>query len=549
MGESFILILNSSQSQSSVKTGAVALLTFALTPTVQENTLEFDHCVAMNFHLPRPAGVGGKAFQRCAFLLLCLVMNGVSARAEEDLAMVASNYPAIFLVTKPRPEVTNGLGCWMWDKATLNKQTVRFWHRFEVPKTNPVTGAELRIAADNAFKVWLDGQELGSGSDWRTLSIYHLAGTLNPGAHILAVEGFNDNDQAGIILGLRLKMANGQEQQIRSDRTWRVVPNTDRSWETALRPAENWPYASFASNFGRIPWWTVPVSVLHIPGKLPNPIPVWQGRVFQEALFVGCSVFVIICLYLSIQLLSQSKAHHLVQAERDRIARDIHDDLGSTVTKLLLTGEVAQIKAGANPDADAPLSQMCDGARNILATIDEVVWIVNSQHDSLDDFGIYVCKYAQHFLESTGVRFRFDVAAELPAQPLSQLRRRNLFLAIKEALNNAAKHSQATELTVRIELAGARLNVAVADNGRGFDSAHASQKRNGLTNMKQRMAEIGGDCEVASRRGEGCRVSFRVPVKQRSFFKRVFRMPPQNDFASGVPFDDRLDPVLVSKAE
>ena len=472
-------------------------------------------------------------------------MNLLSAPADEDSTVVASNYPAIFLVTAPLPEVTNGLGYWMWDKVTLNKQTVRFWHRFDIPKTNLVVRAELRIAADNAFKVWLDGQELGSGSDWRTLSIYHLEGTLKPGAHTLAVEGFNDNDQAGIILGLRLEMADGEEMLIRSDKSWRVVPNWDHGWETTLRPTEDWPNASFASNFGRIPWWTVPVSVLHVRGTLPNPIPVWQSRGFQAALFAGCSVFVIICLYLLIQLVSQSKAHHLVQAERDRIARDIHDDLGSEVTKLLLTGEVAQINSGAV----APLSQMCAGARNILATIDEVIWTVNSQNDNLEDFSIYVCKYAQHFLESTAIRFRFDVAAELPARTLSQLVRRDLFLAVKEALNNAAKHSRATELTVRIELVGLRLNVVVADNGRGFDPARAGHEGEGLANMKQRMAEIGGNCEIISRPGEGCQVSFQVPLKQRSFFQRPSSLLPRNESGARTPPDNKFDPESTNKVE
>jgi signal transduction histidine kinase len=464
-----------------------------------------------------------------------------SARVAGGTSAVLSNYPAIFYVTAPKPEVTNGLGCWMWDKITLNKQTVRLWHRFEVPKTNQVVRAELRVAADNAFKVWLDGQELGSGSDWRTLSIYHLEGTLSPGAHVLAVEGFNDNDQAGIILGLRLEMANGQSLEIRSDRTWRVVPNSDRSWETALRPAENWPNASLANNFGRIPWWTVPTSVLHIRGMLPKPIPVWQNREFQIGVFAGCGVFVVTCLYLLIQLVTQSKAHHLVEAERDRIARDIHDDLGSKLTQLLLAGEVAQI--GSAPAPGAPLSQMCDGARKILATIDEVVWIVNSQQDNLEDFAIYLCKYAQDFLESTAIRCRFDVAAEMPAKTLSQLMRRTLFLAIKEAVHNAAKHSQATELTLCIELVGSRLKVVVADNGRGFDAAQASQERNGLTNMKQRMAEVGGDCEVASRPGKGCQVTFQAPLKQESFLKNLFRARPQNDFAARAPLDDKEDPV------
>ncbi len=441
----------------------------------------------------------------------------------------ASNYPTIFYVTKPQPEVTNGLGCWMWDKITLNKQTVRFWHRFDVPKTNPVVQAELRIAADNAFKVWLDGQELGSGSDWRTLSIYHLEGKLNSGPHALAVEGFNDNDQAGVIFGLSLTMADGQVMQMRSDRTWRVVPNSESDWETALHPGADWPYASFAANFGRVPWWRIPASVLHIRAALPKPIPVWQSREFQLGLFAACVVFVLICLYLLIQLVSQLKAHHLVQAERDRISRDIHDDLGSKITQLLLTGELAQIKSA--PPPGAPLVQMCDGARNILTTIDDVVWIVNSQNDNFQDFVIYVCKHTQQFLESTPIRCRFDVQQELPAKILPQITRRNLFLAIKEALNNAAKHSEATELTLHIELYGSRLDVDVADNGRGFDTAQASQERNGLTNMKLRMLEIGGDCHVISRPGEGCQVSFQVLLKQPSFFKSLFRLKNRDDSA------------------
>jgi signal transduction histidine kinase len=472
-------------------------------------------------------------------VLFCLTLSFALVHINAGASAVTSNSPTIFYVTKPQPEVTNGLGCWIWDKVTFNKQTVRLWHHFEVPKTNPVVRAELRIAADNAFKVWLDGQELGSGSDWRTLSIYHLEGNLTPGGHALAVEGFNDNDQAGVILGFRLETANGQDVEIRSDPTWRVVPNSESSWETALRPAENWTNASLAANFGRVPWWDIPASVLHIHGMLPKPTPVWQRREFQAGLFAGCGLFVMICLYLLIQLTSQSKAHHLVQAERDRIARDIHDDLGSKVTQLLLTGEVAQIESTTTPAA--PLLQMCDGARDILATIDEVVWIVNSQHDNLEDFAIYVCKYAQHFLQPTAIRCRFDVASELPAKTLSQLIRRNLFLALKEALNNAAKHSQATQLTLRIESLGSRLSVIVADNGHGFDSTQARQGRNGLMNMKLRLAEIGGVCEVATRPGEGCQITFRVPLKSPSLFKSWFQWAmPGEETATFCPQSDDL---------
>jgi signal transduction histidine kinase len=361
-----------------------------------------------------------------------------------------------------------------------------------------------------------------------------LEGTLDSGPHVLAVEGFNDNDQAGIILGMSLESTNGEAMQIRSDLSWRVVPNSEHGWETALHPAPDWPNSSVATNFGRMPWWTVPTSVVHIREALPKPIPVWQSREFQMGLFAGCGIFVLICLYLLIQLLTQSKAHRLVQAERDRIARDIHDDLGSKLTQLLLTGEVAQIES--TPSASVPLSQMCDGTRNILATIDEVVWIVDSQHDNLDDFVIYLCKHTQNFLDATGIRCRLDVPPELPAKPLSQFMRRNLFLAVKEALNNAAKHSGASELTVHIDLDGLLLNVVVADNGRGFDPAQASQERNGLSNMKLRMVEVGGDCRVVSRPGEGCEVRFQVQLKQDSLFK--FRL-----HSNGVSKGQSSDPV------
>jgi signal transduction histidine kinase len=493
----------------------------------------------VNVNLSKTAGVRRKFFRRAPWVLICLAAGFASVRAEEKPVAVASNYPTVY-VSKPLPEVTNGLGCWMWDKVTEDKQTVRLWQSFEVPKTNPVIRAELRIAADNAYKVCLDGTELGSGSDWRTLSIYHLEGTLNSGVHVLAVEGFNDNDQAGIILGMRLVTANGREMQIHSDRTWRVVPNSERGWETALHPDTDWAYAAFATNFGRVPWWTIPTSVLHIRGALPKPVPFWQSREFQAGLFAVCGLVVVLCLYLLIQLVSQSKAHRLVQAERDRIARDIHDDLGSKLTQLLLTGEVAQIESAA---PGAPLSQMCDSARNVLATIDEVVWIVNSQHDNLEDFVIYVCKYAQHFLQSTPIRCRFDVAPELPPKILSQSMRRNLFLAIKEALNNAAKHSQASEATVRIELENDLLTVAVADNGRGFDASRAGHERNGLMNMNQRMAEIGGHCLVASRPGEGCQVSFIMPLKRQPFFKNLFRLR-RPDGIIGRPLPgDKYDPL------
>ena len=144
--------------------------------------------------------------------------------------------------------------------------------------------------------------------------------------------------------------------------------------------------------------------------------------------------------------------------------------------------------------------------------MNETIWVVNSQRDTLRDFASYVCKYAETFLQSTPMRCRFDVEPDLPATPCDVGVRRNLFLAVKEALNNALRHSGASEVFVRIHREGPGVVVCIEDDGRGFDPAAADRERNGLQNMIQRAAEAGGECSVTSMPGAGCRVQFKVPL-------------------------------------
>ena len=228
------------------------------------------------------------------------------------------------------------------------------------------------------------------------------------------------------------------------------------------------------------------------------------------------------CLWLLAQLSAQSKAQTFLQVERARIARDIHDDLGAQLTQLLLLGEVAQREQPEDSPARGQFTQICAGARELAHAMDEVVWAVNSRRDTVRDFTTYVCKYAQIFLNATNIRCRLDVEPEMPATAFDLPVRRNLFLAVKEALNNAAKHSQADELYLRIFRRDHRLSVIVEDNGRGFDPAQAGAGLNGLTNMAQRMNEIGGTCEMSSQPGGGCLVIFTVPLATRrnGWFRR-----------------------------
>jgi Histidine kinase len=478
---------------------------------------------------------------RLAAYPLCLMSCIGAAQDNGKPVGFGTNTPNIY-VDYDRTEVpslaevaaTNGLGCWIWDKQTLDKQTIHLWKSFNIPESSPAIHAELRVSADNAFRVWMDGQEIGSGSDWRTLSIYELSGKLNPGTHVLAVEGFNDCDKAGVIVGLYLTLANGQVLHMQSDTTWRVVPLSVSGWQTTTQPSVDWPRAAFVANLRQIPWWSIPKTVAYIQKSLPEPVPFWRTSRFQFILFVGCGVFMIIGLYTLIMLVIQSKTHSFLQIERDRIARDLHDDLGSRITQLLLTGEASRIRHNTHSDDNAstgPVLQMCEGARDILTTIDEIIWIVNSQHNTLNDFAIHVCKYTERFLESTPICFRFDVEFELPPKTLPQLARRNLVLAVKEALNNTVKHSHATEVIVRINLDGPTFIVIVEDNGIGFGCQQANPERNGLNNMMLRMREIGGDFKIITCPGEGCKVCLGFPIKNSGFRRFLFKPAYQNSSA------------------
>jgi len=206
------------------------------------------------------------------------------------------------------------------------------------------------------------------------------------------------------------------------------------------------------------------------------------------------------------------KERLLLQRERARIAMDIHDDLGSRMTQLVLHGEVAQSELPAESTIRSQLDRICQDARDVLSTLDEVLWAVNPRRDTLSDFSAYVCGYAQEFLKPTAIQCLFDVESETSDLVLDLPIRRALLMVIKETLNNVVKYSGASEVLLQIKCHGRRLTVVVQDNGKGFDPGAVTQEHNGLSNMAQRMNELGGACNVASQPGQGCRIEFAVAL-------------------------------------
>ncbi len=412
----------------------------------------------------------------------------------------------------PYDDPTNNLGSWIWQSNVSDNQNCQLWKSFEIPAR--VKQARLRMTVDNEFTLYLDGRELGHGAEWRELFVFDLTPLLSSGQHTLAVRAFNSYSFAGMILGLEIELADGRHFEIKSDKNWRVVPDGVAHWEKMTEVPADWPHATVEASLGSLPWWDRPVSINVMPLLQPIHVNFWQTGTFQVVLLIAWLIVIGASIWLLAKLALHRKEKWLLQRERARIARDIHDDLGSKITQLVLHGEVAQSELPPDAELRAQLDLLCHDARDVLSVLDEILWAVNPRRDALRDFNDYVCDYAEHFLKFTSIQCFLDLAPETPELELNLPLRRGMLMVIKEALNNVVKHSGATEVRLQIRCEHGRLKLILQDNGAGFEPKLAEPKRSGLRNMSQRLAELGGTCVVTSQPGQGCKIEFTAPLKQ-----------------------------------
>jgi signal transduction histidine kinase/ligand-binding sensor domain-containing protein len=214
--------------------------------------------------------------------------------------------------------------------------------------------------------------------------------------------------------------------------------------------------------------------------------------------------------------LQRIAAKQALEQERSRIARDIHDDLGASLTRITLLSQSSP--PPGDDSTDTILDQIHATAQHLMRSMEEVVWAVNPEHDTFDALANYLSNYGQGFLGIAGVRCRLEMPMILPERPLSAQIRHNLFLAFKEALNNAVKHAGATEVRISMEMGTEAFVLKVEDNGGGIDPSSSvgplrPTSGSGLANMKNRMDEIGGTCVLRSTLGHGTTVKFEVPFQ------------------------------------
>ena len=206
------------------------------------------------------------------------------------------------------------------------------------------------------------------------------------------------------------------------------------------------------------------------------------------------------------------KRQHDLERERTRIAQDLHDDLGAGLTEIGLLGGLLQNPAQFLTGKHEALERIVRRCHDMVMALDEIVWAVNPRNDSVNSLGGYLGHYAQSFLEPTAIRCRLEIQEAEPDQPLNSEQRHNLFLAFKEALTNIVKHSGATEVRIKISFEQKKhLTIRIEDDGRGLPLV-LGEDADGLINLRQRMAQIGGLCEIANRPSGGLAVSLSLPL-------------------------------------
>jgi ligand-binding sensor domain-containing protein/signal transduction histidine kinase len=243
----------------------------------------------------------------------------------------------------------------------------------------------------------------------------------------------------------------------------------------------------------------------------------WQTWWFRAAAIIAFTLTVAAIvryvlfrrLHFKLKMLEQQAA---LDNERTRIARDLHDDLGGSLTQVSLLLDMTQRDLLAGPDKTGKSVQQCSSMmRQVAESVDEIIWAINPRNDTTRYLIDYISQFTVEFLHAANIPCRVDLPDRIPDRTMSPEVRHNLFLVVKEALNNIAHHAQAGQVCLRVTATEEQIGITVEDNGQGFAHAPQNASADGLRNMRQRMEEISGQFRIESQPGTGTRVSFLYP--------------------------------------
>jgi signal transduction histidine kinase len=248
-------------------------------------------------------------------------------------------------------------------------------------------------------------------------------------------------------------------------------------------------------------WWFVGVAGLSLMFSVAGSARIVETRKLQRRL-------------------KRLEQEHALERERARIAQDLHDEMGAKLCKISFLSEHARRGNLTPAELQNQITSISDTSREVLHSLDEIVWAVNPQNDTLEHVASYIGQYAQEYFQMTGILYELEIPAQLPSHPLPSQIRHHLFLATQEALTNVLKHSGASQARISMFCRNAAFEITISDDGKGFIPAatesisepRATDSGNGLSNMHQRLAEIGGHCRIESAPGRGTTIRFAISL-------------------------------------
>jgi signal transduction histidine kinase len=265
-----------------------------------------------------------------------------------------------------------------------------------------------------------------------------------------------------------------------------LLPGEYRLQVRVVYPGNHYPDETLVYAFEIAPpfwktWWFIMLTVLSVSGLM---------FAFFRSYFVQ-------------QLRKKAAALEKKQAleqERTRIATDMHDDFGASLSRIKFISEKMQLTQAANPDLKTDLTKISAYSDEMAQKMNEIVWALNQRFDSLEDLVSFCRAYTADFLQDKNITLRFNSVLDENVMIPGEVRR-NIFLVLKEALTNVVRHAAATTLAIDFTRQAGILTVRISDNGRGINTNAIRPFANGLANMRKRIAEIGGELLIESANG------------------------------------------------
>ncbi|MBL7729261.1 MAG: histidine kinase, partial [Dinghuibacter sp.] len=243
--------------------------------------------------------------------------------------------------------------------------------------------------------------------------------------------------------------------------------------------------------------------------------PVWKRWWF----FVLCAAVIAAAVYA----LYRYRVNEILkrQAMRNKIASDLHDNIGSTLSSISVYSQVAEIQNRKNNAGalEEVLQKIGNASTEMISEMNDIVWAINPRNDTMEKIIARMESYAKPLLAAKNIAFSFSISEELARTNLEMGKRKNVYLIFKEAVNNALKYAECTRLTVQIELNRGRLFLIITDNGKGFSTSGNTERTypgnlggNGLKNMEMRALEMKGQLAITSAPGMGTTVKLECPI-------------------------------------